>query len=134
MTNWDELFALAEGASNRPWRTNTADKIGQDWLIASFGYDNETDADIILTTDCIRGSEFDGDGALADAAFIAALVNTLPDINRLREALEWYSEKVENCAKLPGIQEGDAARSALSHDRGRRARAALNPVDQDGEA
>ncbi len=56
------------------------------------------------------------------------------DINRLREALEWYSEKVENCAKLPGIQEGDAARSALSHDRGRRARAALNPVDQDGEA
>jgi hypothetical protein len=67
-----------------------------------------------------------------DATFTALAHNELPTLiaelrqlraerDRLREALEWYEEQVQNCRKLTGHD----ARSALDRDGGKRARAAL---------
>lgn len=90
-----ELLALA---TTRPWKANTADKTGEDWLIGSLGNSNEDGQDWIVTTDRVRASELDGD-AKFDAALIVAAVNALPALldelealraerDRMREALE----------------------------------------------
>lgn len=89
----DELKKLLAEATNRPWKMNTADKTGEDWLIASLGNSNEDGLDYIVTTDRVRASELDGD-AKADAALICAAVNALPELlaenEKLREALRLF--------------------------------------------
>lgn len=45
------------------------------------------------------------------------------EVDRLREALNWYADKAENCDRHGA--EGDGARYALAKDTGSRARAAL---------
>lgn len=79
-----------------------------------------------------------------DAAFIVALVNAFDngdlipreeadtlraENERLRDALEWYADKVSDVRKVHG--EGDVARMHLSVDSGDRARAALNPEGEE---
>jgi len=77
--NTEGLKKLLAEATNRPWKANTADKTGEDWLIASLGNSNEDGLDYIVTTDRVRASELDGD-AKADAALIVAAVNALPGL------------------------------------------------------
>ena len=80
------------------------------------------------------GSEFDGtvfevnvDGDQVETVAeqirdekTAHLIAAAPD---MKEALEWYAEKVLNCRKITA--EGDEARHDLDHDGGKRARMAL---------
>jgi len=75
----DELERLLRLATTRPWKANTADKTGEDWLICSLGNSNEDGQDWIVTTDRIHASELDGD-AKFDAALIVAAVNALEDL------------------------------------------------------
>lgn len=66
------------------------------------------------------------DGSLWAAfytGFFAAAVNAAHEITELREALEWYQDKVKDCRKITG--EGEAARNALDKDGGAIACAAL---------
>lgn len=42
------------------WKLNTADNIGEDWLICSLGHGWDGN-DYIVTTDRVRASEYDGD-------------------------------------------------------------------------
>lgn len=74
------LHAAERRATTGPWRSNTADKMGEDWLIASFGHDEERNADMILTTDCVRASQLDSDGAAADVEFIVLCRNNARQI------------------------------------------------------
>ena len=94
----DELEKLLRLATTRPWKANTADKTGEDWLICSLGNSNEDSQDWIVTTDRIRASELDGD-AKFDAALIVAAINALPGllesarrVERLEAALKPFAE------------------------------------------
>lgn len=73
------LKEAGDRVSTGPWRSNTADKMGEDWLIGSFGCDEER-GDMILTTDHVRASEMDGDGAAADVEFIVLCRNNIGQI------------------------------------------------------
>lgn len=84
------LDRLAARASNRPWKADTTEHVGENWMIGSVimcGSAEDADgakySDWIVTTDRIHASEFNGEGAAADAAFIAELANAWP---ALREA------------------------------------------------
>lgn len=48
---------LLEEASAGPWKTLTGEYSGDDWLIASFGTDFETNVDVHVTTDKVHASE-----------------------------------------------------------------------------
>ncbi len=47
------------------------------------------------------------------------------EAEQMREALEWYAERVQNCRKIGSIPEGVEARAELSADGGERAIRAL---------
>jgi hypothetical protein len=53
------------------------------------------------------------------------------EVERLREALEWYAEQSEGCRKIGSV--GDPHRQALARDGGQRARAALTVAKNTGE-
>ena len=56
------------------------------------------------------------------------------DSERLRVALEWYAEHVDNCGTLHGVKRGDESRHLLSQDRGKIARQALTtPTENKGD-
>lgn len=74
------LHAAERRATTGPWRCNTAAHMGEDWLLGTFGYDEERNADMILTTDRVRASEYDGDGAAADVEFIVLCRNNIEQI------------------------------------------------------
>ena len=61
----EELLPMMTG----PWRTDEPRKFGDNWLVANFGADQEG-REWLLTTDCVRASEYSGD-ARADAEFCA---------------------------------------------------------------
>lgn len=69
-------------------------------------------------------SEFDPPDSVVFAEIANALASQAAEIERLREALEWYAEQARLCRLI--TSEGDAGRHALSDDGGKRARAALN--------
>ena len=94
MTELEDLKKLLAEATNRPWKANTADKTGEEWLIASLGNSNEDGLDYIVTTDRVRASELDGD-AKADAALIAAAVNALPGMIARVEEMERLKTRVK---------------------------------------
>ena len=73
------LHAAERRATTAPWRSNTANNTGDDWLLGSFGCDDEV-GDMILTTDRIHASEVDGDGAAADVEFIVLCRNNIRQI------------------------------------------------------
>lgn len=58
-----ELTAEVKGLLSRnsnPWRSDTKENSGDNWLIASFGRDHK-DIDWILTTDSVRASGLHSD-------------------------------------------------------------------------
>lgn len=61
----------------------------------------------------------------------AALKAQAAEMERLREALEWYDHQARNCRKI--TSEGGVARSALDRDGGNRARTALTPETGGGD-
>lgn len=85
------LRALLAEATSGPWRMDTKDRIGENWLIGSIIACGEGEneqgffSDYIVTTDNIRASELDGEGARADAELIAAARNALPALLDLAE-------------------------------------------------
>lgn len=89
-----EVLALAQrlqeldgSAEIGPWKAVVAPKYdGENWLLGSFGTDNESDLTVYLTTDGIHASECRGKGALADAEFCAEARNLMPQIIA---ALRW---------------------------------------------
>jgi hypothetical protein len=85
----DAIEARANAASTGPWRINTSDKMGEDWLIGGFGLGRDDDGThyYIVTTDGVRASRFDNsEGAKSDAEFIAAARTDVPAlIERIRE-------------------------------------------------
>ena len=104
MTSTDELERLLAEATNRPWKMNTADKTGEDWLIASLGNSNEDGFDYIVTTDRVRASELDGD-AKADAALIVAAVNALPELVALRKEVGRLRAELEAARVLAWLND-----------------------------
>lgn len=73
------LHEAGRRATTGPWRCNTADHAGEDWLIGSFGNDEDR-GDMILTTDRVHASQLDGDGAGADVDFIVLCRNNIAQI------------------------------------------------------
>ena len=53
------------------------------------------------------------------------ILDQAAEIERLREALQWYADKTNDCNRFGS--DGDAARDALTKDTGDRARQALPP-------
>jgi len=94
MTTLEELEKLLRLATTRPWKANTADKTGEDWLICSLGNSNEDGQDWIVTTDRIRASELDGD-AKFDAALICAAINALPGLIESARRVEEMREELD---------------------------------------
>lgn len=84
----DELQRLSEAATPGPWKRQSGEYTGEDWLIASLGLDTPSNEDQFLTTHNLRSSELDGEGAAADAAFIAAARNQLPELLARMRKLE----------------------------------------------
>lgn len=74
------LHAAGRKATTGPWRTNTADHMGEDWLLGTFGHDEGRNADMILTTDRVHASQVGGDGAAADVDFIVLCRNNIEQI------------------------------------------------------
>jgi hypothetical protein len=93
LAKWAEL---AEKATSGPWIHEAGKYSGDNWLVGSIllgsGYDNQ-DHWVHLTTDHIHASELSGDGAEADALFIAASREAVPaliaEVRRLRAENKW---------------------------------------------
>jgi hypothetical protein len=75
-----KLDALEAAATPGPWRTDSKERVGQNWLIALLGHGDRKD----VSTDGVRASCLGDAGAEDDAALIVALRNAYP---RLRAAL-----------------------------------------------
>lgn len=71
-----QLLAL----DSNPWRVNTMDQVGRDWLIADFGRDR-SDVKWILTTDGVHASERRGT-AESDARFCVLARQLMPELLR----------------------------------------------------
>ncbi len=69
--------------NSNPWRVNTIKSLGDDWLLASFGND-QNNVQWILTTDHVRASEYEGD-AESDARFCALARRLIPALIDERE-------------------------------------------------
>ncbi len=69
--------------NGNPWKVNTMKNVGADWLLASFGND-QNDVQWILTTDAVHASEYECD-AESDARFCALAKRLVP---ALIDALE----------------------------------------------
>ena len=67
---------IARRVSTGPWKHDSAKNFGDNWLIASFGVD-ENNAKWLLTTDHVHASELSGD-AEADAEFCSIARYLLP--------------------------------------------------------
>jgi hypothetical protein len=99
MTLARRLHELDQLAETGPWRVYEAGGYdGQDWSIASFGVDGDTDRHVFLTTDDVHVSECRGEGAMADAQFCAEVRNLMPQIIA---ALRWRSaaERISGSAE-----------------------------------
>ena len=81
----------AERASTGPWRINTLQNVGQDWLVGTVaiktGFDGEH-ADWIVTTDKVHASQMWAGDAKSDAEFIAHSRTDIPDLCDRVEKLE----------------------------------------------
>jgi hypothetical protein len=66
----EKIKASASLCGLHPWRTNTKDKTGEDWLVCSFGNDHDG-SDYIVTTDGVPGMAYESDGAKAEAEHVA---------------------------------------------------------------
>jgi hypothetical protein len=113
----DELERLLRLATTRPWKANTADKTGEDWLICSLGNSNEDGQDWIVTTDRIHASELDGD-AKFDAALIVAAINALPELVAMGrranpEFIAAVIRRVDGNNKMGAGQLGDLITDAI---------------------
>ena len=89
-----EIKARADAASEYPWRVNTKENIGNDWLLGCV-FDAGTardDFNYIITTDHIRCSHMSGADAKDDATFIAHARADVPwllkEVERLRAVLK----------------------------------------------
>lgn len=80
------LHVIDQSATSGPWKVHRGDFKGQDWMLASFGAEPESDLSVVLTTDHVHASECGGEGAGADADLCAAMRNALPEIIA---ALRW---------------------------------------------
>jgi hypothetical protein len=56
---------------------DTIENVGENWLVADFGLDTETNKNIILTTNRVHASELNkySKGAREDAQLVADLLN-----------------------------------------------------------
>lgn len=85
----EELGALLAKASTRPWRVDTADNIGKNWLICGgFGEDPDGSTPIITTDNlsglqCVAGLA--SDDAKAMCAAVMAADRMISTIRELRE-------------------------------------------------
>src|SRR5690625_2575930 len=97
----EELEAIrkrAEVATTAPWKVESGEFSGDNWLITYTGADVDG-VEYFVTTDSVRGSEMDGDTA-SDAQFIAHARTDIPKLlaeidrlsNRLGEAEDLLSE------------------------------------------
>jgi hypothetical protein len=68
MTTRQSIFDAMPRPTTGPWRVETRENEGHNWLIASLGA-SEDGKDYIVTTDGVHASEYDGD-AKSDAEFI----------------------------------------------------------------
>lgn len=81
--------------STAPWMVDAIANVGENWLIAEFGYSDRLMDRAIVTTDRVRTSEdIDGDGdAESDAAFLVWCRNHWEDIKgALMQASASYEE------------------------------------------
>lgn len=82
-----EYELLADEITNGPWMADTKENIGKNWLVASFG-ENEN-GNWILTTDHVRCSDLVNNDAEADAKFCALARNILPLlVDKFRSAVD----------------------------------------------
>ena len=101
-----EIKARADAASEYPWRVNTKENIGNDWLLGCV-FDAGTardDFNYIITTDHIRCSHMSGADAKDDATFIAHARADVPwllkEVERLRAALDQAALELEEAGKI----------------------------------
>lgn len=80
---------LLDEATPGPWRTNTREHAGDDWMIGILGYSDSHRQDLILTTDGIRASSMNASEPDDDGALIVALRNRADVLIR---AAEWVME------------------------------------------
>lgn len=88
----EELEAIRErvkNATTAPWKVESGEFSGDNWLIAYTGAD-ESGTEYYITTNNVRGSEMDGD-TKSDAQFIAHARTDIPrllaEIERLGDIL-----------------------------------------------
>jgi hypothetical protein len=107
----DEWARLASRASTGPWRIDLSKNVGNNWLVAEFGGDDDGHS-YIVTTDNVHASELEGHGAKADAEFVAAARVALPV---LIEAVRVYRRLINLHPPRPeDIIKYDCAASAIA--------------------
>jgi hypothetical protein len=105
----EELVRLEKRAEWGPWIVVTDPaKIGNDWMIASCGYDGEVAGDVTITTDHLHASECRSEGPTADAEFIVALRNHGPRLLGMAQQLAEVRSEVETQRKRTETAEGRA--------------------------
>jgi len=79
-----EIRRRCDAATIGPWVVEQGDYSGSNWLVGSLlvGFDDKTQKDYVvhITTDSIHASEYESDGALADAEFIAHARTDIPEL------------------------------------------------------
>ena len=92
----ERLKAALSKASPAPWKADTKEHVGDNWLLGSVidcGADDYSNW--IVTTDRIRASQMDSGDAKSDAEFMALARNELPAVlDRIAE-LEAEVERAE---------------------------------------
>lgn len=98
----EEYRNLLSHMSDGPWKVELTKKkqiSGDNWLIAEFGLDVETNENICVTTDGVNSSRL-ADDPRADAEFLVCMRN---EIRQILEQLEKKTNAVQKA--IAGIEE-----------------------------
>ena len=95
-----EIRQRAEAATRPPWIVQAGAYGGVNWLVGSFltGYDEDGNDDysVHVTTDSVHASQYESNGAKADAEFIA---NSRLDIPYLLDLIQDKDAEIEKLNK-----------------------------------
>lgn len=92
LTDLERLYLLERAATTAPWKADTVQHAGENWMIGSIINTGSGEyADHIVSTDNIRASQVDSGDAKSDAEFIAAMRNAAPKL--IEAAANWLKHQ-----------------------------------------